>query len=117
MPDIKTPPPSGLPVKTLADFLRVSARWQRRYAPREGGMLSQLWYRGVCRAFDRQAPGVYRPSFEARATRLDLSGTIEDRRLRLERDMLSQFRTAGASFLTAYSRTQVYFVAQHFGMP
>jgi hypothetical protein len=39
------------------------------------------------------------------------------KRLRLEREMISNFRTAGAAFLAHYGRTEVYFLAQHFGMP
>jgi hypothetical protein len=31
--------------------------------------------------------------------------------------MLSQFRTAGVIFQESYSRAQIYFAAQHFGMP
>ena len=31
--------------------------------------------------------------------------------------MLSQFRTAGAAFLKSYSAVDIYFTAQHFGMP
>ena len=68
-------------------------------------------------SFQQQAPGVYRPRFTERATKLALRGGVEEKRLRLERDMLSQFRTAGAAFLERYSRTQIYFAAQHFGMP
>lgn len=80
-------------------------------------MLSALWYRGVNRHFDRQEPGVYRQSFSDRATAFTKSGGVEERRLRLEREMISQFRSAGAAFLEDFSRTQIYFAAQHFGMP
>ncbi len=31
--------------------------------------------------------------------------------------MLSQFRTAGATFLHNHSAAETYFIAQHFGMP
>jgi len=31
--------------------------------------------------------------------------------------MISQFRTAGAPFLEGYNTTQIYFAAQHYGMP
>jgi hypothetical protein len=41
----------------------------------------------------------------------------EEKRLRLEGEMLSQFRTAGAASLEGYTRIQIYFVAQHYGMP
>jgi hypothetical protein len=80
-------------------------------------MLSDFWYRGVNRHFDSQAPGVYRPGFSKRAESMKIKDNIEGKRLRLERDAISQFRSAGAAFLGGFSRTQVYFVAQHFGMP
>ena len=80
-------------------------------------MLSDLWYRGVNRHFDSQVPGVYRPNFTARAAALEGTKALEEKRLELERNMLSQFRGAGAQFLENRSLPQLYFLAQHFGMP
>jgi len=117
MPVIKTPTPNGKPVKTLADFLKASDSWHRSHAKINGGMLSDLWYRGVNQEFNVQAPGVYRPGFTNRAKGKVLKESIEGKRLRLERDAISQFRSAGAAFLQGLSRTQIYFSAQHFGMP
>lgn len=79
-------------------------------------MQSDLWYRGVNKQFERLEPGVYRKNFTDRAAKLSGSN-LEEKRLRLERDMLSQFRTGGAAFLEGFSRAQIYFTAQHFGMP
>jgi hypothetical protein len=116
MAHIETPSPTET-IKNLSAFLQVSGDFHVKNAGEDQGMLSELWYRGVNTAYASQAPGVYRPGFTDRAKRLNVKGGVENKRLRLERDMLSQFRTAGAAFLTGYSRTQIYFVAQHYGMP
>jgi hypothetical protein len=116
IPVIKTPKYSGA-VDHLADFLKVSGDWHSKHSQPDTGMLSNLWYRGVNMHFDDQAPGVYRKDFTERAAKVKIKGDIEDKRLRLERDMISNFRTAGAAFLSKYSPTEMYFSAQHFGMP
>jgi hypothetical protein len=117
IPVIRTPLANAEPIKTLADFLKLSGEWHRRHSKAQGGMLSDLWYRGVNRHFDNQLPGVYRLTFTNRAEKIVAKDSIEGKRLRLERDTVSQFRSAGAAFLQGLSRTQIYFVAQHFGMP
>ena len=42
---------------------------------------------------------------------------IEDKRLKLEREMLSEFRRSGATLLNTNAIVYVYFIAQHYGMP
>jgi hypothetical protein len=42
---------------------------------------------------------------------------LEQNRLRLEREIMSQFQSAGAAFLRNQSPVETYFSAQHFGMP
>jgi hypothetical protein len=116
IPVIKTPKPSAT-VGSLADFLKVSGEWHNKHSQPDTGMLSNLWYRGVNVHFDNQAPGVYRPSFTARAEKFKIKGDLEEKRLRLEREVTSNYRTAGAAFLSKYSLTETYFSAQHFGMP
>lgn len=116
-PVFKTPPPTGSAITSLSDFLAVSEKWHHDHLRAHGGILSDLWYRGVNRRFDFQAPGVYRPNFTNRAKTVHVKDGIEGKRLRLERDVLSQFRGAGAVFLEAFSKTQIYFTAQHFGLP
>jgi hypothetical protein len=116
IPVIKTPKPSGA-VDHLADFLKVSGEWHRTHSQPDTGMLSNLWYRGVNVHFDCQAPGVYRKGFTKREEQFTTRENLEDKRLRLEREMISNFRTAGAAFLSKYSPTEMYFSAQHFGMP
>jgi hypothetical protein len=117
MARIKTPSAEPDKVTNLIEYLRISARWQSLYENTGDGLLSQLWYRGVTSIGHELIPGVYRDSFTARARTLYPTYSVEDGRLRLEREMLSQFRTAGAPFLSNLSPTQMYFAAQHFGMP
>ena len=42
---------------------------------------------------------------------------IEDKRLKLEREMLSEFRRSGATLLNTNAIVYVYFIAQHHAMP
>jgi hypothetical protein len=95
----------------------VSGEWHNKHSQPDTGMLSNLWYRGVNVHFDNQAPGVYRAGFTKRAEQFKTKEDLEDKRLRLEREMISNFRVAGAAFLSKYSPTEMYFSAQHFGMP
>src|SRR5690349_15451655 len=105
MSHIQTPKPHGEKAKTLNDFLRIHTEWQAQHESAGGddGFLSQLWYRGVKEQFPNQVPGVYRPHFTQRANRLKKTGDEEDKRLHLEREMVAQFRIAGASFLNRES--------------
>jgi hypothetical protein len=114
---IETPKAEPEIVRNLNQFLEISGAWHKKHSGTDGGMLSELWYRGVNVGFDNQAPGVYRKNFTSRASKLSGPAHIEEKRLRLEREMISQFRTGGAVFLESETRTQIYFSAQHFGMP
>jgi hypothetical protein len=118
MAELNTPRPHPEKIKSVGDFLRINATWQTQNRPSEDeGFQGQLWYRGVNHYFPSQVPGVYRPDFTARAKRLRKNGDDEDKRLHLEREMLAQFRNAGATFLNRENLVEVYFAAQHFGMP
>ena len=116
IPVIKPPKPTET-ISRLADFIHVSGDWHKKYSEPDTGMLSNLWYRGVNQHFDSQAPGVYRPDFTKRAEKFTIKEDLEDKRLRLEREMVSTFRVAGAAFLSEYDPTEIYFAAQHRGMP
>src|SRR6202451_1730311 len=116
IPEIKPPKPTET-ISRLADFIRVSGDWHKKYFEPDAGMLSNLWYRGVNQHFDSQGPGVYRPDFTNRAEKFTTKEDLEDKRLRLEREMVSTFRVAGAAFLSEYGLTEIYFSAQHYGMP
>ena len=117
MAQIKRPAPHSHTVSRLTEFLEVSGDFHTRHTDEGTGMLSQLWYRGVSSASHLLTPGVYREHFTERAKALYPKQDDEASRLRLEREMLSQFRTAGAAFLKSYSAVDIYFTAQHFGMP
>lgn len=118
---LKTRDPDKSRVRTVAEYLAALSNWQDKYAPgkQDEGYLSQLWYRGVNQWFPNQVPGVYRNPFTVRAEKLDLSKTpdLDAKRLHLEREIVSQFRTAGAVFLKGYSPVEIYFAAQHFRTP
>lgn len=116
IPVIRTPAPSAS-VDHLADFIKVSGNWHDKNSGPDTGMLSDLWYRGVNQHFDSQVPGAYRPDFTKRAEKFTSKEDREGKRLRLEREMISNFRVAGAAFLHNYNLTDIYFSAQHFGMP
>jgi hypothetical protein len=116
IPVIKTPSPSET-VGNLAKFIEVSGEWHKKNSQPDTGMLSNLWYRGVNQHFAFQAPGVYRDDFTRRAAKFKIKGDLEDKRLRLEQSMIVDFRVAGAAFLSQYGLTEIYFSAQHYGMP
>jgi hypothetical protein len=114
-------PQSGEKIQNLEGFLQRAGQWQakQKTAQSDEGFIGCLWYRGVNDWFDAQVPGVYRKDFPERAKnqKLQQETKIEDKRLHLEREMLGQFRSAGATFLRNDSLVDVYFAAQHFGMP
>ena len=123
MAEIKAPPadPKKGKVNGISSFLSIVGEWQKEQEKGSpgggGGFLGQLWYRGVNQQFPSLIPGVYRPSFTAIAKGKYNYGTLEARRLHLERDMLGDFRTAGAAFFDAAGIVDLYFLAQHVGMP
>src|ERR1700733_13044676 len=99
IPVIKTPEPIET-VDHLAKFIEVSGDWHSNYSQSGTGMLNHLWHRGVNQHFHSQAPGVYRPDFTERAEKFTINEDLEDKRLRLEREMISSFRVAGAAFIS-----------------
>jgi hypothetical protein len=103
----------------LRGFLEIVKEWQAKHTnSNNDGFLSQLWYRGVNQEFEYQLPGVYRRDFTERAEKLRFGKPDkEDKRLRLECEMLEQFRSAGAMYLNSDNNVEIYFAAQHFGMP
>ena len=118
IPYIEVPSTQKRPVKTLVGYLDESGKWHADHDQKGSGALSQLWYRGVSQDYGNLCPGVYRKNFEKRAGALPgAKKTLEEKRLRLEREIVSQFRTGGAQFLRQHTLTEIYFVAQHYGMP
>lgn len=117
MAHINTPPPPRKRLTSLSAFLDANRKWLISQKTDAEGFLGQFWYRGVNKRFLNESPGVYRYLFTERADRLTTSGDTEEKRLRLEREMLSQFRIAGASHLNRENLAEIYFMAQHHGMP
>ncbi len=80
----------------------------------------RVWYRGHSDQDYILWPGVYRAEFTAAATSTSLpidGSNAEEKRLNLERYMLDEFRTSGATLLNPDAKVDVYFAAQHSGMP
>ena len=117
MAHLKTAHSPPKDVKSVAEFLTLIHEWEQHHRPDNSGYLSELWYRGDNKQHPDQRPGVYRDEFTHRAVALWTGGDKEKKRLNLERNMLAQFRSAGAGLLGGLSPTEIYFAAQHFGMP
>jgi hypothetical protein len=104
MARINTPQPSDDSIRSLSKFLEGSGSWHALRAENHSGMFSDLWYRGVNKEFQPEAPGVYRETFTDRAEQLNVKGGIEDKRLCLERNMISQFQPPDCAWPTTVSR-------------
>jgi hypothetical protein len=119
---LATPDKPNYEIKSVMEYFQALSDWQGKQTAgaSEEGFLSQLWYRGVNQGFGDQRPGVYRDAFSSRASKLALDKAKapdeEDKRLHLEREVLSQFRSAGAVFLQDLTEVEIYFAAQHHGM-
>jgi hypothetical protein len=100
-------------VATLLDNL---TRWQGVHPVDARDPHRRVWYRGHGDHAYRLWPGVYRDDF-TRSSDAFYGGGPEKKRLNLEREMLSEFRTSGATLVNANSIVDVYFMAQHYGMP
>jgi FRG domain len=107
-------PPDIVRISVFLDA--IEAWYTDKKVPKEERFLSKVWYRGQSQQYPLQ-PGVYRPSFLARARRGPWGDNDEHSRLQLERHMLHEFRSSGATDFDPNSFIDVYFVAQHFGMP
>jgi hypothetical protein len=102
--------------ENVSQLLDCLAKWQTQHGVSERGFQSRVWFRGHADEKYQLKPGVYRNAFTAR-TEKHYGADKEEKRLNLEREMLSNFRTAGAYFVEANSIVEVYFMAQHYGMP
>jgi FRG domain len=117
VPFIEVPANDIGPAKKLTEFLNISGQWHESHDSEGSGALSQLWYRGVNQNHGNLLPGIYRDDFTERAKALPDKKSLEEKRLRLERETVSQFRTGGARFLGSHTLTEIYFIAQHYGLP
>jgi hypothetical protein len=102
--------------KNVSELLEQMTNWHVSQAISAPDVHRRVWYRGHSDHTHILWPGVYRPQFTKAATKM-YGKNKEDKRLNLEREMLNEFRTSGATLLNANNITEVYFMAQHFGMP
>ena len=76
----------------------------------------RLWYRGHGDSSYFLHPGVYREEFTKCTNKMYGKGHKE-KRLNLEREMLNDFRSSGATLLGTDDKVQLYFLGQHYGIP
>jgi hypothetical protein len=76
----------------------------------------RVWYRGPSDSSYALWPGVYLNDFTNVCKRF-YGKDSEARRLNLDREMLMEFRVSGATLVDPNKIVQVYFIAQHYGMP
>ena len=101
--------------KNVSELLAQITNWHDRNKV-DAAYVHSVWYRGHSDQSYVLWPGVYRTAF-TKASAGMYGNDAEEKRLNLEREMLTEFRTAGATLLNANAIVEVYFTAQHFGMP
>ena len=100
-----------------SELLERIKEWEKRYPVIVPDAHRRVWYRGHSDHRYVLWPGVYRDSFTQSSKRNSWGKGIEEKRLNLERAMLDEFRTSGATLVNANAVVEVYFAAQHYGMP
>jgi hypothetical protein len=98
--------------QNTSQLLERITEWQTRHPLNVPDPHRQIWYRGHSDCAYILWPGVYRDRFTRSSKRIYGNGA-EEKRLNLEREMLSEFRTSGATLVNANSIVEVYFIAQH----
>lgn len=84
--------------------------------PSERRSISRIWYRGNPQKYTHPLrPKVYREPFVKRAA--ELFPGVADPAPALERELLKEFRMSGAKHFAMDNVVDIYFMAQHFGMP
>jgi hypothetical protein len=117
MAEIQAPTSYFGEATTVGAYLEIISEWHKTQHIGEEKFLSGVWFRGSGNIYPVPLrPGVYRDSFTAEAKLIYGAGD-EEKRLNLERHMLSEFRTSGAFLLNNNDITDVYLIAQHYGMP
>jgi hypothetical protein len=99
----------------VSELLAHITNWHDRYKV-DAAYVHRVWYRGHGDQSYVLWPGVYRDAFTAASAGM-YGKDAEEKRLNLEREMLTEFRTSGATLLDANAIVEVYFTAQHVGMP
>ncbi len=103
-------------VKNVSDLLTQITEWRKKNNISERGYHSNAWFRGHSKRSYKLEPGVYREKFTKQSANIYGDDT-EAKRLNLEREMLMEFRTAGARMIDSNDITEIYVLAQHYGMP
>jgi len=116
MPRIEMPPNIFGEINTVSDLLNLIKEWNAKNNIPKRGYHSRVWFRGHSKRSYKLEPGVYRDEFTAQAQTMP-GANLENKRLNLEREMLSEFRTAGATLHDPNHVVALYFTAQHYGMP
>jgi FRG domain len=116
MSQIKLPSKYSGDVSNVSDWLGHINKWHDDLRMSDPDAHRRVWYRGHDQTTYALHPGVYRNNFTAVADKRKESDP-ELRRLNLERHLLAEFRTTGATLLDANKVVEVYFTAQHHGMP
>jgi hypothetical protein len=113
-----TPPPSYTKTITnVGDLLASIKDWYEEQKPHADKFLSGVWLRGVSRNYKSPlCPGIYREEVNNKLG-LTNQNPDESKRLNFERILLNEFRLSGANYLNANDILDVYFTAQHYGMP
>jgi FRG domain len=115
--EIKPPRTYFSEVSSVEGYIEAISRWLNGAHLEDHTFLGSIWFRGSGKIFKIPlVPGVYRDEFTNKAKTFH-SGDLENRRRHLERSILREFRTAGAPFFNANDIVEVYFTAQHCGMP
>jgi hypothetical protein len=100
----------------VSELLAQITNWHDRNRINAADVHLRVWYRGHSDQTYILWPGVYRPEFTAASITM-YGEDAEKKRLNLERHMLDEFRTSGATLLDPDAKVEVYFVAQHSGLP
>jgi hypothetical protein len=112
------PPKDHTKISSVETYLEEIRKWHSKHKISETRFLGGVWFRGVSEVFPLPlAPGVYRDDFTARAHASSFGADLESKRLGVERLMLEEFRTSGARYLNTTDVVEIYFLAQHHGMP
>src|SRR2546430_17310941 len=102
-------------VTDVSGLLKEITKWNVQNGISKRGYHSHAWFRGCSKRSYKLEPGVHRDEFTAQARAMP-GANLENKRLNLEREMLSEFRTAGANLLDPNQIVALYFIAQHYGI-
>jgi hypothetical protein len=116
MAQIEKPDVFAGDANNLSELLAQVTIWHDCNRINEPDVHLRVWYRGHSDQTYILWPGVYRPEFTAASVTM-YGEDAEKKRLNLERHMMDEFRTSGATLLNPDAKVEVYFVAQHSGMP